>query len=82
MKQFIKTFDYEKEEQYLTDMALRGRAMEEFKDGVYTFGYCKRGEWVYRVASLAGLSEEDVSALVREQYAKGAVLVQRTKYWA
>lgn len=81
MKQFIKTFDYEKEEQYLTDMALRGRAMEEFKDGVYTFGYCKRGEWVYRVASLAGLSEEDVSALVREQYAKGAVLVQRTKYW-
>ena len=34
MKQFIKTFDYEKEEQYLTDMALRGRAMEEFKDAL------------------------------------------------
>jgi len=82
MKQFIKTFDYEKEEQYLTEMAQRGRAMEQFSQGIYTFGYCHRGEWIYRVACLAGLSEEDIAALVSEQFEKGAELVQRTKYWA
>ena len=82
MKQFIKTFDYEKEEQYLTEMALRGRAMEQFSQGVYTFGYCEKGEWVYRVACLAGLKDEAIAALIREQYEKGAVLIQRTKYWA
>lgn len=82
MKKFRLEFDYEKEEMFLNEMAAEGYAMTKFSKGVYEFDPCDPCKYMYRIAYLGDMDEEEISELVRNQFMKGAELVYKMPLWA
>ncbi len=82
MKKFKLEFDYEKEEIFLNEMAAEGYAMTKFTEGLYDFAPCDPCKYIYRIAYIGGMSDEEIGELVRCQFMKGAELVFKMPLWA
>lgn len=82
MKKFRLEFDYEKEEIFLNEMAAEGYAMIKFTEGVYDFEPCDPCKYIYRIAFLGGMDEDEISDFVRAQFMKGAELIYKMPMWA
>ena len=82
MKKFRLEFDYEKEEIFLNEMVAEGFAMTKFMEGVYDFEPCEPCKYIYRIAYVGGMDEEQKGEFVRAQFEKGAELVFLMPLWA
>lgn len=80
MKKFRLYYDKDREEQWLNEMAEDGWALESFFMGVYTFGKCEPGEYIYQIDLMPGnkIKRDEFKSFLREN---GVEIVEEWCRW-
>ena len=75
-------YDYEKEEKWLNEMAVKGMALYSFFLGKYTFEETEPGKYIYQIDLLENLPKSPEStAYLRFLEEAGVVCVSSTYRW-
>lgn len=81
-KVFKLFYDFEKEEQWLNQMAKKGWAFKKYTPGIYTFESCEEGQYIYRIEFLKyGLKHEETKDYLQFLEETGITYVSSFSNW-